>query len=163
MGVIQFRAGAHEEVVRLGCIEDHIDGLGSRTTDGSGWQAGMLIGVIGRINRQMAIEDTLEFEIAYGVLDSGAGLEQHAFVDTVEIEAGDQRHLAFVMTLPFNDGGNDSYLDGRETDGVSFGAPFVIPKTLILPLHAVEELFRRDIPIYFVGIGDKQTPAGLFV
>ena len=163
MGVIQFRAGAHEEIIRLGCIEDHIDGLGSRTTDGSGWQTGMLIGVIGRINRQMAIEDALEFEITYGVLDGRAGLEQHAFVDTVEIEAGDQRHLAFVMTLAFDDRGDDSYLDGSETDGVSFGTPFVIPEAVILQLHAVEELFGRYIPIDLIGIGYEETTTCLFI
>ena len=123
----------------------------------------MLIRVIGRLHRQMPIENTSQFEIPYGILDGRTGLQQHAPLNAVQIETGDERHLPFVMTLAFHDGRNDRYLDRRQSDRVRFRPSLRVPEPFILTLHALEELLRRDIPIYFVGIGDKQTPAGLFV
>ena len=89
MGSVQRRIRTHIEVIRLRGIEHVVDRLGIRTSNRSGWQTGVLVRVIRRIDCQMPIEDSLEFEIAHGIFDGGAGLQRHAFLDTVEIEAGD--------------------------------------------------------------------------
>ena len=74
MGIIQFGAGAHIEIVGFRGIEHHIERLGSRAADRSGRQTGILIGIIGRIDVEMAIEDALEFEVSHGIFDGRTGL-----------------------------------------------------------------------------------------
>ena len=163
MGSVQRRIRTHIEVIRLRGIEHVVDRLGIRTSNRSGWQTGVLVRVIRRIDRQVAIQHALEFEIAYGVLYRRTSLQQHAFVNAVDIEAGDKRHLAFVMTLALDDGRYDSYLDRRQTDRVGFRAARVVPENVILALHALEELLHRDVPIHLVGVRNEEAPAGLFV
>ena len=163
MRVIQFRTRTHEQVIRFRRIEHHIERSGIRTADRSGRKARVLIRVIRRIDRQMAIEDTLEFEIPHGIFDGRTSLQEHAFLDAVQVQTGDQRHLALVMTLAFYDRCYDSYLNRCQADRVRFSPPFAVPERVILFVHPLEELFNRDIPIYLVRIRNKKATAGLFV
>ena len=55
MRVIQLGACAHEQIIRFGCIEYHIDGFRRRTANRTRGQTGVLVRIIGRFNRKMAI------------------------------------------------------------------------------------------------------------
>ena len=163
VGVIEGRVGAHEQVVRFGRIEYHVECLGSRTAYRSGRQTRVFIGVVRRIDSQMAVKNTSEFEIADRVFDGRTGLEQHAFTNAVEVKAGNERHLVFVVTFAFDDRGYDGNLDRRESERIGFGTSGVVPESVVLSLHSVEELVGGNVPIDLVRVRDEEAAAGLFV
>ena len=111
----------------------------------------------------MSLEHAAHLEVAGGVDNRGACLQEHTFVQAVEVEAGDDGHLLFVVGLAFYDGGKDGDLGRSESDRVGFVATLVSPKLVVFACHAAEEVIGRDSPIDLVGIGQEETERGLFV
>ena len=163
MRIVQLGAGAHEEIVRLRSIKHHVDSSRRRASNRSRRQTGIDIGVIRRINGKMAIKDPFEFEIPYRILDGRARLQQHSFMEAVEIQTGNYWHLILIMALPLHNRGNYSNLDRSQSDRISFSSPRLIPKDVIFLLHAVEKLLGGNIPIHLVCSRNKKTAAGLFI
>ena len=161
--VVQFGAGAHEEIIGLGRIEDDIYRLRGGAPYGARRESGVLVGVIGRINLQMAEQYPFEFEIAYCIFDSGARLQMHAFVYAVQVEAGYQRQFVFVMALAFHYRCDNRHLYGGQPQCIGFGAALLVPEGPVFALHAAEQLFGSDVPIDLIRVRDKEAPAGLLV
>ena len=111
MRIVEGRVGAHKQVIGLRRIEHHIEGRGSRTTNRSRRKTRILIGVVRRIQLEVRIEHTAQFEIAYGIHNRRVSLKEHAFLDAVEVEAGDDRQLVLVAALALDDRSDDGYLD----------------------------------------------------
>ena len=142
-------------------VEDGVDGRDRRHAQGAGGQAGVEIGVVGRIDLLVAIEDALEGEVADGVLHRGVGLEEHAAVEAVEVKAGDGRILVRDGRFLLNDGGQDGDFHGREADLLGAVATRLGPEGVVFALHAAQQLVGRDVPIDLVGVGDEHRLDGL--
>ena len=55
----------------------------------------------------MLVEDALEGEVADGILHGGVGLEEHALLQTVEVDAGNEGLLFVVVGFFLDDGCKD--------------------------------------------------------
>ena len=111
----------------------------------------------------MSLEHAAHLEVAGGVDNRGARLQEHPFAQAVEVEAGDDGHLLFVVGLALHDGGKDGDLGRGESDRVGFVATLVCPELVVFARHAAEEVIGRDSPIDLVGIGQEKAERGLFV
>ena len=151
----EIRVGAHIEVVGLGRIQHKINGLAVRAADRSRGQPAVFVRIVRRVNLQMSLEHAAHLEVAGGVDNRGTRLQEHTFVQSVEVEAGDDGHLLFVVGLALHDGGKDGDLGRGESDRVGFVATLVCPELVVFARHAAEEVIRRDSPIDFVGIGQE--------
>ena len=67
----------------------------------------MEVGVERTLGLQVLVENAFEGEVADGVFHRWVGLQRHAPLQAVEVDAGHERLLGLVVGLLLDDGGED--------------------------------------------------------
>ena len=97
----KIRIGTHIQIIRCRCIEHHIQCLRGSTTDWTGRQPRIFVGVIRRINGKMALQHTAQRKISIGIDYRRTRLQQHTLVYTVQIQTCHNRQFLLVVRFPF--------------------------------------------------------------
>ena len=110
VGAVHGGRGTEIEVVCLLGLEDSLDGGLRWQAYWGRWQAGVQVGVERTLHCEVHVEDAPQGEVAHGILHRRVGLQQHAFLQPVEIHAGYQRFLGTVVGLFFDYRRKDDYV-----------------------------------------------------
>ena len=107
VGAVHFVAGAEVDIVGFRGVEDGFDGGFGGEADGCRGEAGVEVSVEGGVGGEVFVEDAAEGEVADGVFDGGVGLEGHAALEAVEVDAGNEGFFGVVVGFFLDDGGED--------------------------------------------------------
>nr|GFD10358.1 hypothetical protein [Tanacetum cinerariifolium] len=133
-----------------------IDAADAGQVDGAGRQAGVLVGVVGRVFLQVHVEHALNAKIAVGVDHGGVGLQLHAALEAVEVHGRNAGALVGVLLLlGFYDASQGAHLNAREAELLAGRVALGRPEFLVLRLHALHEVGGRGIPVELVGVRNK--------
>ena len=152
--------GTHVEVIVLGVVQDAFQSLVRRYTDRARRKSGILVSVVRRICFQVLVKDASKLEIAHAELYRRVGLEEHATLQAIDVEAGYHGLLGMVGGFFLYNGGKGSYLDGGKADGLGLLHAFLVPIGLVFLLHAGHEIFGTHVPVHFVGVRNEEGGEG---
>ena len=123
--------GAHIDVIMLGMVQHSIQTDRRGDADGAGGQAGIAVGVVGRVDSEVFIGDPAQPEVLQCKLYGGVGLQWHAGMETVDVQAGHHRFLRIVVGFFLDDRGKCAYLFRGHTDGFGLVEPLLVPESLM--------------------------------
>lgn len=147
--------GTHVEPVVGPGVEQGVDGCGVGNADGAGRKADDAIGVVGRLDAEVFAADAPQAEVAEGEFNGRVGLEFHAFMEAVEVEAANGCALGAVVGFFFGDGGDGGGLDGGYAEAAGGVAALGRPKGIAGVEQALNGFRGGGGPVKFVGVGEK--------
>ena len=104
-----------EVIAGLG-IEHGLNRCQAWIADRAGRKSHINVGVVGRINLQIRVEEVL-FRDGKSILDRGAALQLHLFLETVKKHPRYNRPLFRVLRFPLNDGRQNQRFPVRQGHG----------------------------------------------
>ena len=103
----------------------------------------------------MAVEDAAQAEILHGVLHRRVGLQLDALLQAVDVDPGHAGHLVALAGLLVDDRSQRHHLQPAQSAALAFCIAFGSPETVVLALHALDELPGRHRPVELVTVGNE--------
>ena len=154
--------GAHVQVIVHGGVEHGVDGALGGDAYGAGRKAGDAIGVVGRGGVEHVAGYAPEAPLTAGEFDRGIGLELHASLKAVDVQATDFAKFIGLGRFFLDYGRYDRHLLGGEAEGVGLGHAVLIPPFVAVIEEALHNLGGRGGPVEFVGVGEECSHVCIF-
>ena len=152
----QVLAGTEVEVITLRGMQDGIDEARLRQIDRPGRQAGVHIGVVGRIHPHVRVQHAVQRIQAQRELQRGVCLQGHADAQPVEVYAGDHRRVRRLARFCLHDARQGAHFTLRKAQRPCRRLPVRGPKALVLGGKPVDQFIRLHGPPHLVRVGEEQ-------
>ena len=113
VGAVEGRVGAEIQVIVVLGVENGFQAAFRRAGDRARGQAGVLVGIVGRVDFQVTCQDAVQ-AVAVAVGDGRIGLEEHPDPETVQVYAGNRGLFGPILGLPVHDGGEGGHPHGSK-------------------------------------------------